>query len=89
MITFGNSFRTLIAADDLDDFLAGNCGPDVVECGENNDYWIRVVRSKKRVELVSKQTGATVMTASSADLGLLPLALVPAQISAIRAALAL
>ena len=34
---------------------------DVVECGETNEYWVQVRRSKRQIELVSKQTGEIFM----------------------------
>lgn len=34
--------------------------PDAIEIGENNDCWLYVRRSKKQIELVSKQTGRLV-----------------------------
>jgi hypothetical protein len=41
---------------------------DVVECGENNDVWIRVRRSTKSLELVSKQTGKIVTKCKVAEM---------------------
>jgi hypothetical protein len=37
--------------------------PDVIECGEGNDYWVQVRRSTRKIELVSKVTGVVVATA--------------------------
>ena len=33
---------------------------DLVEVGESNDFWIKVRRSTKQIELISKQTGKLV-----------------------------
>jgi hypothetical protein len=43
---------------DIEDVLAEPSKPDVIDCGENNDHWIRVRRSKCSVELVSKVDGS-------------------------------
>lgn len=61
--------------------------PDVIECGENNDYWIRVVRSLGKVEFVSKQTGFVVMRTDLGAPEFLPVT--AAQLGAIRDALKL
>lgn len=58
MLTFDNAFGAAQSA--FDDVKQGVVVPDVVECGENNDVWIRVRRSSKTLELISKQTGVVV-----------------------------
>lgn len=86
MLTFGNA-PGLNSAEG-DELFPDNL-PDEIECGENNDYWIRVVRSTKRVELVSKQTGAVVVRAEVPKDGSILAGLSPAQMSAVRSALKL
>jgi hypothetical protein len=57
------------------DVMMGGVTPDLIECGECNDYWIQVRRKKKLLELVSKQTGRVIakrdidasFTATAAD----------------------
>lgn len=36
--------------------------PDLMEVGETNEYWVFVNRKSKKIELLSKQTGETVVT---------------------------
>lgn len=66
--------------------------PDVIQCGENNDYWIQVRRSKRQIELLSKETGVTKVVAV---VGTNPInkiqvpGLSPAQVGAVKDALKL
>lgn len=53
MLTFDRPGPELPDFDDLKSVKA----PDEVECGENNEVWVMVVRSKKLMQLVSKVTG--------------------------------
>jgi hypothetical protein len=59
MLTFDEQFPSKSAEQlEFESLLKhGVTLPDVVECGENNAVWFRVVRSKKTLELISKQTG--------------------------------
>jgi hypothetical protein len=56
MLTFDKNFNQN-GGEGFDQLQNGVTIPDVVECGENNAVWIRVRRSSKTLELVSKQTG--------------------------------
>jgi hypothetical protein len=89
MLTFDRSTPDLPDFDDLKNVKA----PDEIECGENNEVWVMVVRSKKLMKLVSKVTGATTKSveilqpeferiAASYGVG-------PRQIGAVKAALEL
>jgi hypothetical protein len=75
---------------DFDDLHKGVTLPDVIECGENNDVWIRVRRSSKMLELVSKQTGLVATKCKLDDAWLEDYyGLTTQQIGAVRAALKL
>jgi hypothetical protein len=89
MLTFDRPGPNLPDIDDLKSIKA----PDEIECGENNERWIKVIRSKRVMIFVDKVTGKTTKTveilqpefdriAASYDLG-------PRQIGAVRAALEL
>jgi hypothetical protein len=85
MLTFDDSRQT--PDDPLKALTAKNI-PDQIECGENNDYWIFVRRSTKKIELVSKQTGKVAATCEVSNAAI-TYGLSLAQISAARTGLAL
>lgn len=65
MFTYDNDLRRAKPQTELDTFRSKT--PDRLEVGESNDYWIYVCRSKKQIELVSKQTGKTIAKCSVVD----------------------
>jgi hypothetical protein len=58
MLTFDQDIAPNPRAE-LDALVNGSL-PDLVECGENNDVWIKVRRSNQTFMLISKQTGAVI-----------------------------
>jgi hypothetical protein len=89
MLTFDRPGPDLPDIGDLENIKA----PDEVECGENNEIWIKVIRSKKVMIFIDKITGKTTKTveilqpeferiAASYGVG-------PRQIGAVKAALEL
>jgi galactose-1-phosphate uridylyltransferase len=46
----------------IEEVTKGPGMPNVVDCGENNASWFRVRRSKKQLEIVSKETGKVTRT---------------------------
>jgi hypothetical protein len=73
--------------------LASVEAPDEVEAGENNDVWIKVIRSKRVMIFVSKVTGRTTKTVEILQPEFDRIAacygLSPRQIGAVKAALEL
>lgn len=71
----------------FDDFRKSRM-PDVIEVGETEDYWVRVMRSTGRIDLVSKVSGrAFAFCAYDGDEARFLLS--AAQLSAVRAAMRL
>lgn len=83
MLTYDNSE---FGDDGSFDDLLGSF-PDLIECGETDLYWINMRRSTKKMELISKVTGA--FFASFPLEEATGFGLNPAQISAGKAALEL
>jgi len=82
MLTYDNQFDE---TNSLDDILGDL--PDLVEVGESDLYWVNMRRSTKKMELISKVTGAFFASFPLEDAP--GFGLSPVQISAGKAALEL
>jgi UDP-2,3-diacylglucosamine pyrophosphatase LpxH len=65
MLTFDSNLYGE-GGDPLKELVKSNL-PDQVEVGETNEYWVFVSRKTKKLELVSKQTGLTVIKCEISD----------------------
>lgn len=62
MLTYDTKFGDITIAD-----FAKSSLPDLIDVGENNDYWVRVSRRLKQLEIVSKKSGRLVTRCSVDD----------------------
>lgn len=83
-----DTLRSGVSEDPIAD-LRQSAIPDTIECGETNEYWVRVHRSIRRVELESKITGSRITLHSVNVWGARLYRLPPLLLNAIQAALKL
>lgn len=93
MLTFGKNPLTSQAPSDPIDLFGDKGLPDEVECGENNEFWIKVHRPSKMMLFVRKVDGEIFKRVEIIQPGFRHIAasygLGPRQIGAVRDALRL